>query len=282
MTRKFFLGSEWLYYKIYSGVNVLDKLLCNEIFEVVSFLYDRRLIDKFFFIRYTDNGGQHLRLRFHLCELSSINKIITLFHQKFTVLIENRYIKTITTDVYNREIERYGEATIEIVEDIFSLNSYKIIHYLRNEKKGLQIIPIINVILDAFDFSNDRKHLVCEEMYQNFITRSPDDLYLKRHIQTVQREYMKEAEQTLYIECNLPGFDEQLYMRTLKNNISKIDRSILIGSGKPTVEDVVKSIIHMEFNRFFSHNQNTYEVVIYYLLSKLYKKNALMEKKTLI
>lgn len=282
MTRKFFLGSEWLYYKIYSGVNVQEKLLRNEVFDIVSLLYDRGLIDKFFFIRYHDHGGQHLRLRFHLCELSGLNEIIMLVHEKFSGLIENRYIKTISAEVYNREIERYGASIIEFVEDIFSLNSRKILQYLKNEKKGLEIIPIINAILNAFGFSNNQKHLICEELYQNFIARSADDPHLKKHIHAIQREYMKEAEDTLRGGSTTIGFNEDAYYYALSQKVIHVKEMILAMNGKLTNEDIAKSVIHMEFNRFFSYNQNTYEVVIYYLLSKLYKKKSLMEKNTLV
>ena len=45
------IGSEWLYYKIYSGPRTVENILV-EIYPKIKKLIDESLIDSFFYIRY--------------------------------------------------------------------------------------------------------------------------------------------------------------------------------------------------------------------------------------
>jgi thiopeptide-type bacteriocin biosynthesis protein len=83
--RKFITGEEWLYLKIYAGLGFQDKLLLNEIPDIAEGLYTDKIIDKFFFVRYTDRDGPHLRLRFHILDTSATFTIIKLIQSKFSV-----------------------------------------------------------------------------------------------------------------------------------------------------------------------------------------------------
>ncbi|WP_127138032.1 thiopeptide-type bacteriocin biosynthesis protein [Flagellimonas oceanensis] len=71
--RNFALGSEWLYYKIYIGPQTGDALLSQAIKPLVSNLIGRKLIDKWFFIRYTDPDF-HIRIRLKISDTKYICK----------------------------------------------------------------------------------------------------------------------------------------------------------------------------------------------------------------
>jgi hypothetical protein len=47
--RKFILGDEWLYYKIYLGEYVSDFVLTNIVYVISKQLIDNKIIDKVFF-----------------------------------------------------------------------------------------------------------------------------------------------------------------------------------------------------------------------------------------
>ncbi len=81
--REFNFGSEWLYYKIYCGVEFADTLLSNHIGTVLQKNQQLGVLDKWFFIRYSDPDF-HLRLRASFqgtflfrCFFNRINKCLT-------------------------------------------------------------------------------------------------------------------------------------------------------------------------------------------------------------
>ena len=51
----FSLGSEWLYFKIYCGIKSSDKILSEGITRLVDELLMDNMIEKFYFVRYTDD-----------------------------------------------------------------------------------------------------------------------------------------------------------------------------------------------------------------------------------
>ena len=55
ITRTFNLGDEWIYLKVYSGPKILEKILINEIIQLVELMQREKIIDKFFYIRYFDD-----------------------------------------------------------------------------------------------------------------------------------------------------------------------------------------------------------------------------------
>lgn len=63
--RKFIPGSQWLYFKIYTGVKTADEVLAHTIRPFLRELYAERWIDGSFFIRYNDPDF-HIRLRLHI------------------------------------------------------------------------------------------------------------------------------------------------------------------------------------------------------------------------
>ena len=56
------IGGEWIYYKIYSGVDTADEII-KIVNEIALKLFDQKVIELWFFIRYAD-PTQHLRIRF--------------------------------------------------------------------------------------------------------------------------------------------------------------------------------------------------------------------------
>ena len=64
-TKRFFpVSSEWLYAKIYCGTKTAEQLLSNSLKTFTEELLTEKIIDKFFFVRYSD-PLHHIRIRFH-------------------------------------------------------------------------------------------------------------------------------------------------------------------------------------------------------------------------
>ena len=73
--RNFIIGDSWVYYKIYSGAKTSDSILAEIIKPLTEALLKEKIIDKWFFIRYSD-PKHHIRLRFHYEDPHNISIII--------------------------------------------------------------------------------------------------------------------------------------------------------------------------------------------------------------
>ncbi|HXP49305.1 MAG TPA: lantibiotic dehydratase, partial [Bacteroidia bacterium] len=158
--RDFYLGSEWLYYKIYSGVKTADKLLAEVIKPLTEEITSKELADRFFFLRYND-PETHIRLRFHVKDISNLGAIISLVHQYLEPCINTGMIHKVQTDMYKRELERYGDNSIDLTEDFFHIDSVTVINLLNSvdsDETGNRILwqfalLSIDELLDAFHYS---------------------------------------------------------------------------------------------------------------------------------
>ena len=63
--RTFIIGDNWLYYKIYTGAKTSELILTESIRPVVEELLKNNIIQKWFFIRYSD-PHYHIRIRIYL------------------------------------------------------------------------------------------------------------------------------------------------------------------------------------------------------------------------
>ena len=104
-------------YKIYSGPKTLEQLLLNELKSLTNSLLEQNIIDKFFYVRYSD-PEYHLRIRFHIPDLSNYNAVIQTVKQAIEFFVDKRIIWKINIESYNRELERYGSKTIEDIENV--------------------------------------------------------------------------------------------------------------------------------------------------------------------
>ena len=172
--RIFMPGSEWLYFKIYTGTKTGDDILKNELYEFVHDLCNNNIIDQWFFIRYNDPDF-HLRLRLHFNNTNSLGYVFELFFKKFSPLLDSGFIWRIQCDTYLREIERYGDSSILLIEKLFFLDSKFIIQLLQNldnsnfdgERWKLSLV-LIDSFLTAFSLSTKQRIDILDFLSKSF------------------------------------------------------------------------------------------------------------------
>ena len=169
--RKFHLGTEWIFIKIYSGIKTSDLVLEEAIIPLVQYLDENNLIHKWFFIRYYDPKS-HLRLRLHLKDTNQYGSVVKVINEKIKVLIDSGEISEIIIDSYTREIERYGLKTIEFTEELFYNSSQLILNFLDydDEEKIMITMFYIDQILSEIKLSDQRKFEWIEH-YNNSFTK---------------------------------------------------------------------------------------------------------------
>src|SRR5690606_35973868 len=104
------------------GAKTSDKILTEIKSSAINGLLSQGLINQWFFIRYWD-PEPHIRIRFHMENPNKIGLVIKELSKVLHDLFNDDFIHKVQIDTYNREIERYGDYTIESIESFFYYNS---------------------------------------------------------------------------------------------------------------------------------------------------------------
>lgn len=276
MQRFFCLGSEWLYYKIYAGVQTTDIILLEKLNPIISQLKKRKIIQKWFFIRYRDTD-EHFRIRFLIHNKKDFQKVVQAFHPIINKLLEESLIWKVQMDIYKRELERYGANTIEDSEFLFWKDSEMSLQYLSLKKTfDKKELPLffsfcaIDSFLNSFFFSNSDKYNLMNSLQLSFKEEFEADKILKKELDKSYRELANEMNYFLVEKPknNFPDFFKIIEKKQIQTSekIQEIKNKIQI-----PLNDFLSSHIHMMINRQYTSKQRMYELIIYNHLYRYYK-----------
>lgn len=285
--RKYMSGDEWVYCKIYSGELMLEKILTHKVNDVVKKFEDCGLMDKWFFIRYRDSEGSHLRLRFHSSIKTNLHQIQDILKESFSEMIISKEVAKVVFDTYSREYERYGYSVYPEVEKIFKVDSTAIIGLLsslslnedKETKRWLNALVLVDDTLSAYGLDINKKFLLMKQQRDSFrkefgFTTIP---YI-RQLNNKYRESRSLIQQALESDL-LCEYADLLLVR--KYNIKEIVDKLSSGNRALLVRSL-PSMIHMSMNRLFVSSNRLCEMLIYDFLCRYYESliaQAKYEKK---
>jgi thiopeptide-type bacteriocin biosynthesis protein len=283
MKRNFTIGSEWLYYKIYTGVKTTDIILEEKLHAVIEDLVAKKIIDKWFFIRYKD-PHEHFRIRFYSETPTNYAIVINRLYPILNDLMANDLIWKIQTDTYQREIERYGETTIEDSETIFWQDSQMIVNYVSLKplfkKKGTELMfsfLAIDSFLNSFQLTNTQKLNLLDTMQLSFKAEFGADKTLKKELDKQYRELASEIDDFISGKATSDYLELYNIIEIKQNNIKEAVVAIYKNIEIPLF-NFLNSHIHMIINRQYTSKQRMYELVIYDHLHRYYKALAFKDK----
>jgi len=279
--RIFIPGDEWVYYKLYCGPKMADNILSDIIKPVCGKLLSIDVIDKWFYIRYAD-PEPHLRVRFHFVKNSSFNKIDSEFNRLLEPFLEKNLVWKLQIDTYQREIERYGDATMEAVEDLFCFDSEMILNMLhlffgdeREPIRWLVALKSVDSFLDDFGLDIKAKFDILFNLKESFSKELGMTRNLKRQMDLKYRKEFKAIKDAMEGEGSYikPSMLSLLKQRSDSNKalVKNILEYYKRGDPNPDFTSLLSSIIHMSMNRIFISRQRKHELVIYDFLSRYYK-----------
>lgn len=274
--RQFFLEDEWLYLKIYAGIKTSDILLEVAIIPVIEWCKERNYISQFFFIRYND-PKPHIRLRIKLKNTKSYNEVLNKASNVFKKFIDSGEISNISVDVYNREVERYGQNTIEDAEALFCINSEYTLQCLHfdDEEKIIVSLFYIDEVLNRINLNIQEKLEWIKVFNDAFKKEFNADKKLNSQLDRKYREFKPKFIDFLKSE----EFSEERHF--LISNVEEsaaVLQNIKFHNDNKSLEiplhTFFQSIFHMNINRLFVSNQRVFEMVIYDYLVRYYKTIA--------
>lgn len=277
--RVFIPGSEWVYFKIYTGTKTADSILKNELYAFVKEMMKYDFIDRWFFIRYSDPDF-HIRLRLHMKEVYNFTCIFNCFYKMFSPAVDSGFIWSIQCDTYQREMERYGSNSISLIEELFFIDSKFIIELLYSlsdknseEKRWKLALVLIDSFLSAFSYSllqrKDLLNPLAGSLKKEFG-------YIHRHttkpLNDKYRFYRDEIEDIMLWENEIT--ESINIIKTRRQAIYSIAEKI-IGMEQSyklqiSLRSLLASLIHMTMNRWFKSKNRLNEMVIYEFLARFY------------
>lgn len=285
MTRRYFIpGSEWLYAKLYTGPKTAERLLTGYIHPLLEEWMTKGQINRYFFLRYGDPEF-HLRLRLHIKDdAACLAAVLERLHNLFSECMEAGLLSNVTYDTYQREIERYGIATIELSESLFCIDSRHILRLLAALARDDEADPdtlrwqlslrLVDDWLAAFNYDIEGKvklmSLLSESfrrefgMTQRIFTKQINDKYRKLKGQINASFDLADPSMSRYASL----------LRERHSEIAGALPSLLEALGtqeSPDRDALIRSYIHMTMNRMFRSRNRTFELVIYDFLLRYYK-----------
>ena len=265
--RRFSIGSEWLYLKIYAGEKSSDTLLIQVLFPILLKLLEDQVIDKFFFIRYYDPDS-HLRLRFHGSPSPDFyHHVIRAIEDSVQHHVQEGVIYKIQADMYHRELERYGMEQIELCETLFHFDSMSTLTFLHRSDgqyeendRFLFAVKQINRLLENANLSMTERYEIMDNLKEIFFLEFSGDSTLRKQLGEKYRFFKPEMDRELQLSDTGEIFDNAHYVKQLV--AGSHDRIQLFS--------IIHSLIHMTVNRIFPSKQRAYELIIYHCLAKHY------------
>ncbi|SHF77823.1 thiopeptide-type bacteriocin biosynthesis protein [Pedobacter caeni] len=273
---KFLLGQEWIYIKIYSGQITLDKFLCTELLEMVYEISHNKLIDKFFFIRYKD-PEYHIRLRFHLTAQQHLNKVMDKINRIISSKVTDKVFWKVAIEPYEREMDRYGRYSINLVEQIFHNDSVNCLEVIKNQNfniRWLFSIEICDFFFNNFNFNIEQKILFCRKTIVSFQEDYQLDKSTKIALDIKYRKYESDITKALTSPESLLI---ENYAKNIKEPCFKLN-GLIDFYDKGSRASILASIIHMHFNRLLISDQRIKEFIIYYFMEKAYSSISARKK----
>jgi len=272
MTRVFSLGSEWVYFKIYSGYKIADIILLEYLSEKIEILLSENSIKKWFFIRYNDSDS-HLRIRFQVSNPENVFQVIKELYPVFENLLQKNFIWKVQNDTYIREIERYGLNTIKDSETLFYFDSKMILEYLsmkndleKEENQLLFSFLSIDSFLNAFELTISEKLTLLDDMQQGFKKEFNATKVLKSELDKHYRELENEISSCMDDDSNAIFQIVEDKFQNIHPIAKSIKKNLEIN-----LNSFLSSHIHMMINRQFTSRQREYETLIYDHLHRYYK-----------
>lgn len=265
-------GSEWMYYKIYCGVQTADSVLIHDISPLVRQLLDKKYIGQWFFIRYND-PDHHIRVRFHLLSTQHVAACIQKVYEVTHSMTSQGLIWKVQIDTYQREIERYGYESITLAEKLFFHDSTAVTSLLDQlaDDEHLRFFygaKAIDTFLDDFHYSLNQKLHLLAKLKTAFGAEFSMNATLRKQLSGKYREKRLALAEVLGNSNNHAQFTKIADILALRSTHSKPTLQKILDLHREdklgvALGDFVSSCLHMLCNRLFKEQQRKHELVMY-------------------
>ncbi len=284
-------GSRWLTLKIFGGRSGIEKLLVNQIQQLVGQFTSHKDIDNWFFIRFGDPDW-HLRLRFEGNTELLYGELLPAIHRLLEPQLQSGAISKIMLEPYAREVSRYGGShAIALAEQIFSADSHCCLDLCRLLDGQSQTLRWQLIVWGCWRYMVDlgldeqqigQTILSLRQGYGREFNESAD---LRKAMGVRYREFLPLFESLVEgkLEANSPFalaatiFEQRAKrLKPLGESLMSLERDGLLSQ---TVERIVCSLLHMFTNRMCVSYGREQELVFYDMLFRYQQHRVQLAKR---
>lgn len=246
----------WIYLKLYGLGNRINEFLTRHL-DIINDLGN----PIWFFIRYEDTYGPHIRLRFKFKDQDEALEKFKTINKWLESLYSINIINKVELDSYKREINRYGgDELIYLFEEYSQISSELVIETLRDYKdidiEKIYFFEIFNLYMAA---SHNLKDLF------ELLDRENIEKEFRKEYKEKRKDLMNIGEKILnfkYEEFELlkPGIKK--LDAVLKKYRDKIDSLYDKNNLTNTKKMIIGSLSHMHCNRLTGDRNLEYKVSI--------------------
>lgn len=275
-TKRIFIpGENWVYFKVYLGAKDANEVLVEFLNPLLHNLQQRKLSNQWFFIRYTD-PDYHLRIRIKANKNEDVGLIIKYFYDAILPYHQEKIVKKIVIDSYERELERYGFDSIELAEKYFYHNSEFVLQLIQAEidfsTTQIYCMRYIDRLLSHFGFDLIKKRDLMFLLSEAFGKEFNKGTALSKDLGAKYRELRTKIENCL--STNLENQDFKI-IDDASDNCKSIITELITKNQKQQLSvdlfNLIGSYLHMFLNRAFIEKQRYHEMVLYHLLWHHYR-----------
>ncbi|MBS1663683.1 MAG: lantibiotic dehydratase [Bacteroidetes bacterium] len=278
--RVFLPYSEWLYFKVYAGTKTIEHLLSSVISPLVEESLEQGLFERFFFLRFRDEAGGHLRIRFFNQDKDRQWAIAQKLAQALQPWVDNGAIDRVMLDTYKRELERYTPGLMDPTETLFyndSLAVLRVLSLLDGVSDGRYRLILamrgIAALLVDFDLSPEQTLTYLKAQQATFFKEFGGSPALQKSLNERYRKHQRFIADHMNAEKDVANeIDEAIEVLNIRSEMNKdLVRELNPG--------FLNHYIHMFINRLFPGQQRKYELVVYHFLEKYYVSSMAIAKK---
>ena len=271
-----------MFAKLYTSASTADRLLSQVIGPVSKALLSKRLIDRWFFIRYAD-PDEHLRWRLHAAGKTHAATIQRRIERVVAKALGDGLVRRLVFDTYEREIERYGgEAGIDAAERYFWADSEAIVRLLdpvsgigSSDLRWQAAIAGIDTLLSDLGFDLDAKLRLMQKLREIFGREFRADAPFARQLAAKYRAVRPGLQRLLDSE---PSDASTGWLDAFADRSTRAQEALAALHAAEHSESLdvpiavlAESYVHMHLNRLFRAEQRAQELVVYDFLSCLYE-----------
>ncbi len=244
-------GSDWLYLRLNCGTSIQEAAIreCNS---MANSLTDQGFLKEWFFVRYQDSAGDHLRVRFHteVAYETLLSKILPWANQLASADVCSEF----SVMTYDREVERYGGTlAMSLVEELFCIDSINACQLLsmpeiKSLDRRLACILSIDNLLSSLGISNEEKRELLKNAFPLGIKRSVSAEYRvwKNDLYAALTSPMKTCNTELKNIAHAIRFHSMSGIKRIGRELRKLEEN---GKLTQPLLSILSACIHMHCNR---------------------------------
>lgn len=279
------IWSEWLQFNLYGHEDQHD-LCLFVVGKVAEALRVGGKIRGYFFVRYTDPQGTHIRLRIRRSDSAVTTDITEGLFAALQELVSEGTISHVAQVPYLQEVDRYGGAvSMGLCEEIFCADSSACINTLstwnRNSDEGyLTALASIDILLEQLGLSAIEDKL-------EFSSRAADSFSKEFYFGVSERKSIGALFRMLALGTLVP-IDEMVASsvtrsfreigRTVSTAWASIEAIAAPDSGR--LYSLRWSILHMRMNRLLGKEHRLQEAILWELVRRYYLAKVMRKAPT--